>query len=398
MIESLIILGLIVGPISLAGLYAWFERRRRRDQIWSGVTPGERPLRLDGGESTIGTRAVTAADHNIAVRFTPPDEMTPGMAGTIIDGSADRQDVAATIIDLAVRGYLVLHAEAPAVAGSASAGKQPSIRWRLVRTDADPRPLENHEINLLSRIGISDEGVFVDQLPPAAMSTTRDLLRQDAVRHGWLGGKPTLSRVLGGALIALGGILTVSTLWAVSSSTLAAGIGALGAGVILWFGPRGTFARTPEGTAVRIQAVGFQRYLATAEARQIKLEEAQDIFSRFLPWAIAFGVADRWAKTFAEAAELGHANGIDVAFDLAWIDGLNLLAYAGDIGEGVGAGVEVMSVLAAADPSSVLHSIDGLTTSLSEATGLLTEGLGGIAEGVGRIGDFIGDIDVDFDF
>ena len=57
------------------------------------------------------------------------------------------------------------------------------------------------------------------------------------------------------------------------------------------------------------QTNGFRRYLETAEADQIKFEEGQDIFSRYLPYAIVFGVADRWAKVFDELA----ASGADVA-------------------------------------------------------------------------------------
>ena len=64
-------------------------------------------------------------------------------------------------------------------------------------------------------------------------------------------------------------------------------------------------------SAVLAQSLGFRQYLVTAEANQIRWEEAQDIFSRFLPFAIVFGVAERWAATFEEvaaaAAAAGHA-------------------------------------------------------------------------------------------
>ena len=54
---------------------------------------------------------------------------------------------------------------------------------------------------------------------------------------------------------------------------------------------------------------GFKQYLATAEASQIRFEEAQDIFSRYLPYAIVFGVADRWARVFDEVAAAAAAAG-----------------------------------------------------------------------------------------
>lgn len=55
--------------------------------------------------------------------------------------------------------------------------------------------------------------------------------------------------------------------------------------------------------------MGFRQYLVTAEANQIRWEEAQDVFSRYLPFAIVFGVADRWAKTFQEVAAAAAAAG-----------------------------------------------------------------------------------------
>ena len=68
-------------------------------------------------------------------------------------------------------------------------------------------------------------------------------------------------------------------------------------------------ARTAQGSAVLAQARGFERYISTAEANQIRWEEAQDVFSRFLPYAIVFGLADRWARVFEEVAAAATAAG-----------------------------------------------------------------------------------------
>ena len=54
------------------------------------------------------------------------------------------------------------------------------------------------------------------------------------------------------------------------------------------------------------QAKGFELYLTTAEAEQIKFEEGIDVFSRYLPYAIVFGVAERWAKIFQQLAAQGR--------------------------------------------------------------------------------------------
>ena len=62
--------------------------------------------------------------------------------------------------------------------------------------------------------------------------------------------------------------------------------------IVLWVSGH----RTAEGRALTDQVQGFRRYIETAEARTLRFEEGQDIFSAYLPWAIVFGEAERWAK------------------------------------------------------------------------------------------------------
>ena len=64
--------------------------------------------------------------------------------------------------------------------------------------------------------------------------------------------------------------------------------------------------RTPDGRAVCDQVEGFRTYLATAEAEQLKFEEGEDIFSRYLPWAIIFELADRWADLCQQLVAMGR--------------------------------------------------------------------------------------------
>src|SRR5262249_40028229 len=42
----------------------------------------------------------------ISAQYEPPDQLTPGEVGTLVDNSADMRDITASIVDLAVRGYL----------------------------------------------------------------------------------------------------------------------------------------------------------------------------------------------------------------------------------------------------------------------------------------------------
>jgi uncharacterized membrane protein len=64
--------------------------------------------------------------------------------------------------------------------------------------------------------------------------------------------------------------------------------------------------RIAEGRAMCDQVEGFRSYLATAEADQLKFEEGEDIFSKYLPWAIIFELADRWARICGDLVAMGR--------------------------------------------------------------------------------------------
>ena len=53
-------------------------------------------------------RVPLVGEHETPVEFVPPDGLRPGQVGTLVDFKANPLDVTATIVDLAVRGYLMI--------------------------------------------------------------------------------------------------------------------------------------------------------------------------------------------------------------------------------------------------------------------------------------------------
>ena len=100
---------------------------------------------------------------------------------------------------------------------------------------------------------------------------------------------------------------------------IAFGAGLAVSGVIVNVLAQRMASRTADGTAMLAQSLGFKKYLVTAEANQIKFEEAQQIFSAYLPYAIVFGVADKWANTFDEVAAAAAAAGVTMASPVWYI-------------------------------------------------------------------------------
>lgn len=52
---------------------------------------------------------------------------------------------------------------------------------------------------------------------------------------------------------------------------------------------------------------GFRRFIAESEAERARFAERANLFSEYLPYAVVFGVADKWAKAF-EGLEVATAD------------------------------------------------------------------------------------------
>ena len=295
---------------AVAGLVA-IRRRHARDDVYLGLTPGIVPGA--GEQATVGRQS---GKFPVAVQFNPPKGASPGEIGTLMDTTADDVDVSATIVDLAVRGFLKIE----------STGKK---HFTLYATQ--PRAgerLRPYEEKLLGNIfkgksvrtskELSKEK-FQNVLPDA-----RSGLYTAVVQLGWFKRNPTSSQagplVLGGlSLMAALGVAIVGAFagWGL----LAIPFAVFGIGLMAMSSK--FRKRTAAGSAYLAQAKGFELYLRTAEKDTLKFEEGQDIFSRYLPYAIVFGVAERWSKLFAQ---LG-AEGIYRA-DTSWYIGPDLMRGA----------------------------------------------------------------------
>jgi uncharacterized membrane protein len=321
--------------------------RRGRDERYLGVTPGLEPA--SGQEHGISRVPLMGRDP-VAVQFQPPKDMRPGQLGTLIDERANTVDVTATIVDLAVRGFLRI--EEVEQKGFFRSGD-----WRLVMVSPAPTDtLRDYELRLLQGIFDDRSEVLLSQLKQTFRSDlqkVQEMLYDDVTRNGWFRGNPSSVRIkwqVYGVLLALaGGGLT----WLLATRTTFGllGLAVVVAGLVLLFVAPRMPARTAKGTAALAQAKGFREYLVTAEAHQIRFEEGEDIFSRYLPFAIVFGVTERWAKVFQDLAESG-ANVAAPSWYVGSYYGAGLFNYAA-FGSAVDTfSTETSGSIAAATPSS----------------------------------------------
>lgn len=287
--------GLLVLLIAGCGWLFW---TRGRDRRFVG-SPVDQTL----GNPTGDAQTVPLFERGVApVEFAPPEDLRPGQVGTIVDEQANTLDVTATIVDLAVRGYLMIE-EIP------KEGWLGKPDWTLRRTDRPDGDLLPYERTLLTAL-------FKDGNDPALSSLKRtfsehlakveDQLYTDAVERGWFVKRPDKVRAswhARGALVFVAGLGLTFALAKWTTFGLA-GIPVVAAGVIITVGARWMPSRTAKGTAIARRVGGFRTVIATAETHMSRWAEEQNVFTRYLPYAIVFGCTQKWAKAFEGLQQL----------------------------------------------------------------------------------------------
>jgi uncharacterized protein (TIGR04222 family) len=282
----------------IVGVLWW--RKNGRDQRYADLAPGTTPL--PGQQARV---VPNDPDIPIPVAFSPAP-IPVAEAGVLIDGHVDSEETAATIIDLAVKGALTIQSN-----------DEHDFRITLLDPSKASTP---HEMVLLT-------GLFEDEPPGAerdlsrpgslasAHEQMRDSVQSQVAVRGWFRKVPSAAAIssFGVAMIAITVVAVLAVgLWIAWARELPRVLLLLipllpiiiTVAVIRTKLKRGQ--RTAEGRAICDQVEGFRNYLATAEADQLKFEEGEDIFSKYLPWAIIFGLADRWAKICADLVAMGR--------------------------------------------------------------------------------------------
>ena len=233
------------------------------------------------------------------VTYDPPDNMRPAEIGTLIDESADIRDIAATIIDLAVRGYIKITASTDKGIIFSKTDYLLELTRKYDETISDQN-LSDFEHALIRALFSAGEQRWISSLKNnfyVHLQELQDRLydelvlkgdfthRPDEVRKGYQG----VGFVIIGLAVFLGFFLKFSLGWSIAIGVC---------GVILALAARTMPRKTKKGKNALLGARGFEEYLSRAEKDEIVAQERQNYFEKFLPYAMAFGIATQWAKAF----------------------------------------------------------------------------------------------------
>ena len=229
----------------------------------------------------------------------PPDDLAPGVVGTLLDEQADMQDIIATLVDLAQRKVISITEE--------KTGQFQVARDFIYRYENRKLPVSSFEqllldslFDLRDEVRLSDlKDKFHRELP-----ALKRALYSEVTDQGFFARSPEKVRnqygCLGVCLLVLAGLAGLG-LWTLFSGLTGAavlpgiGLAATAFGFLLLsrFMPR----KTDLGSELAARWQAFKRYLRDID-RYSDLEEQKELWDRWLPYAIAFGVDSQYIRKF----------------------------------------------------------------------------------------------------
>jgi Predicted membrane protein (DUF2207) C-terminal domain/Predicted membrane protein (DUF2207) N-terminal domain len=248
----------------------------------------------------------------IAVQYEPPAGLSPGEAGTLVDDQAGIRDITATLVDLAVRGFIAIEEKETSHLMGLYSNKE--YVFHLNKKPAEWKGIKSHELLLLSGIfqalpvagvGVREE-VALSELQNRFYKNLPGIRRaifESLIEHGYFAHRPDIVRqaylvaaaALGISLHLFGQYLAQHTGVQAQSFSVAAILTGLIIAGFGWFMP----TRTVDGVRALHDTLGFENFLSHVEADHLaRTPQSPANFEKYLPFAMALGVEKKWVGAF----------------------------------------------------------------------------------------------------
>ena len=240
----------------------------------------------------------------VAVLYAPPEEeghpLLPAEVGALADERLDPKDITASIVGLAVKGHLKIEERK-------TAGILFDRTDYLLRENRGGRDtLSPLEKRLLSNLFAGHAGeVLVSDLKYSFYRKLEGLKTTTFQRLKSLGYFRTLPGSVKGIYLGIGiGVGFVGAFFGAIAGIITGGdpgkavaAAVLSGLAIVLFAPFMP-VKTRKGAQALAKVKGFEEFLLRAEKDRLERMKDQNLFEKYLPYAIALGVSDRWARAF----------------------------------------------------------------------------------------------------
>jgi len=245
------------------------------------------------------------------VHFYPPEGIPAAEAGAFIDDSADNRDIICLIPQWGEQGYLKLReVEEKGLIFN-------STDYLFIKVKDLPSTAPDYEQTIFRGLFAGREEVAMSELKEqfhTYMTSARAELTTHVRKNKyytdeslkwynsyWMGGLLIFCMLGGVAMIMVSvGMREQIGLFGPSTGALVGGIGLALCGIIGFILQRNMLRKNEQGMQVFQQLHGFRTFVKKADKDRLErlLKEDSSYFNKTLPYAIAFGMAKRWAKNF----------------------------------------------------------------------------------------------------
>jgi uncharacterized membrane protein len=238
---------------------------------------------------------------SVVVMYEPPKfdnkPLIPAEVGALVDEKLDPRDITSSIVGLAVKGYIKIEE----VKHEGLIFDKTDYYLRKVKgPDADVSSFERELMERVlpggsSGIRVSDlKNKFYVHLPELKKALYGELIRKK-----YFLSSPEKVR---NSYIAAGVVVIIFAVLAIVFLIPNAGVKSFVAGILTGI-PVLAFAKfmpakTRAGASAYMDILGFEEFMKRAEKDRLERMADVNLFSKFLPYAIALDVAENWAKAF----------------------------------------------------------------------------------------------------
>ena len=237
----------------------------------------------------------------VTVMYEPPKynnvPLTPGEVGTLVDEKLDPRDITSTIVGLAVKGCIKI--EESKTEGLILDSTDYYLA-KVKEQDENLSPFERILMNSIFPKELRTPGKMVSEMKNdfyKYLDLLKNTLYGELINKKYFLVSPEkIRRVYLTAGIALTVFSIIAFAWLTSPvKSIIAGV-LMGVPALAFAGVMP--AKTRAGASVYMDILGFQEFMHRAEKDKLERIGDKDLFSKFLPYAIALDVVDSWAKAF----------------------------------------------------------------------------------------------------
>lgn len=234
-------------------------------------------------------------DVTITTEFYPPKEVSPSVAGYVIDETLDRRDLTALIPYWGAGGYLQINE----IENKALFGLMKNKEYEFIKLKELPASAMSFEKTLFNGIFESGDRVLLSSLQNklyVSMSKAKQQLEAEVNKEQYF------TKGSRGAGCLLFGLSFIPFLWGAYHVYKEWGgpqwysLAFIACGIIIFCFAIYMPKKTKKGTELYQKLAGFKEFIQMVEQPRLQqfLKDDPNYFDTVLPYAIIFNVADKW--------------------------------------------------------------------------------------------------------